>query len=285
MSHQPLANDLPPEALRILRGATRHTTPSGEGEVVWHVWGEGEPLVLLHGGSGSWTHWIRNILPLVAAGRRVVVPDLPGFGDSGRPAGNHDADGVAPTLAQGLPFLVGMRPVDVVGFSFGGLCGTLLAAGHPELVRRLVIVGAPGLGLRERRLPLRGWRHLPPVERPAVHRHNLATLMFHRPEAIDELAVALQGANVPRDRLPRRKLAMTDILLRTLPRLECRLDAIYGECDALYAGKMGELQQRITTAPTLGELALLPDTGHWVQYEEAGRFDAILRQLLAQRVD
>ena len=36
-------------------------TPCGDGNMVWRVWGRGEPLVLFHGGSGSWTHWIRNI--------------------------------------------------------------------------------------------------------------------------------------------------------------------------------------------------------------------------------
>ena len=73
----PLEADLPPEALRVLALAQRHATPCGDGEVVWHTWGTGEPLVLLHGGSGSWTHWIRNVEALAAAGRRVVVPDLP----------------------------------------------------------------------------------------------------------------------------------------------------------------------------------------------------------------
>ncbi|MEG2631610.1 MAG: alpha/beta hydrolase, partial [Comamonas sp.] len=55
--------------------ARRVTTPIAEGgQMVWHVWGEGAgglPLVLLHGGSGSWTHWVRNIEALVAAGREV----------------------------------------------------------------------------------------------------------------------------------------------------------------------------------------------------------------------
>ncbi|MCD6078130.1 MAG: alpha/beta hydrolase fold protein, partial [Ramlibacter sp.] len=80
----PLESELPPEALRVLSLASRHVTPAGEGDVVWHAWGAGAPLVLLHGGSGSWTHWIRNVEALAVAGRRVLVPDLPGFGDSAR---------------------------------------------------------------------------------------------------------------------------------------------------------------------------------------------------------
>ncbi len=43
--------------------ATRSITPVGSGSMVWRSWGQGPALVLLHGASGSWTHWIRNILP------------------------------------------------------------------------------------------------------------------------------------------------------------------------------------------------------------------------------
>ena len=123
----PLETELPPEALRVLSLARRHTTPCGDGQLVWHAWGreQDEPLVLLHGGSGSWTHWIRNVEALAAAARRVVVPDLPGFGDSARPPGGQDADFVAPALATGLRELLGDAPVDVVGFSFGGLTAAI----------------------------------------------------------------------------------------------------------------------------------------------------------------
>lgn len=280
----PLEHDLPPEALRIFALAQRHATPTGEGgaDVVWHTWGAGEPLVLLHGGSGSWTHWIRNVQALAGAGRRVVVPDLPGFGDSARPPGGQDADVVAPCVAQGLQQLLGSGPFDVAGFSFGGLVGALMAASQPELVRRLVLVGAPGLGLRSKRLPLSSWREQPTREgQLAAHRANLGTLMLAHDESIDDLAVALQAANVPRDRMHRRKLALTDILVQTLPNIRCRIDAIYGEMDALYRDTLPELKERLQAAPTLGELVFIPRAGHWVQYEDAAALDRELLRLLA----
>lgn len=277
----PLASDLPPEALRIEALATRLATPCGDGEIAWHAWGEGEPLVLLHGGSGSWTHWIRNVQALAAAGRRVLVPDLPGFGDSARPPEGQDADAVAPAVAAGLRELLGDTPVDVVGFSFGGLCGALMAIGFPRQVRRLVLVGAPGFGLRSQRLPLTSWRQQETEEgRRAAHRANLATLMLHDDAAIDELAVSLQAANVPRDRMHRRKLALTDILLRKLPEIRCPLDAIYGEEDALYRGMLPQLKACLDTAPTLEELVFIPGAGHWVQYEAPEAFDRELLRLL-----
>src|SRR5690606_94454 len=62
---------------RIDRTAERRTTPCGDGHLVWRLWGNGPPLVLLHGAFGSWTHWLRNI-PALAARFRVIAPDMPG---------------------------------------------------------------------------------------------------------------------------------------------------------------------------------------------------------------
>lgn len=282
MSLPPLAHDLPPAALRVLARATPQHTPCGDGHISWQSWGRGAPLVLLHGGSGSWTHWIRNVEALAAAGRQVLVPDLPGFGDSARPPAGQDADAIVEPLAQGLVQLLGNGPLDIVGFSFGGLTAGLLAAARPERVRRLLLVGAPGFGLRSTRLPLTSWRQLDdPQARDAAHRSNLATLMLYRPEAVDDLAAALQAANVPRDRMHRRKLALTDALLKALPSIRCRIDAIYGEQDALYRDMLPQLRAALQAGPTFRELVFIPEAGHWVQYESAKAFDEALLRLLA----
>ena len=52
--------------------------------MVWRTWGDGPALVLLHGGSGSWTHWVRNIAHF-ERDYRVIAGDLPGLGDSPDP--------------------------------------------------------------------------------------------------------------------------------------------------------------------------------------------------------
>src|SRR2546430_17050034 len=107
---------------------TRAVIPCEAGAMVWRIWGEGPPLVLLHGASGSWTHWIRNILPL-AARFRVLVPDMPGFGDSDAPPEPHTADGLADLLAASLDVMLPPPArFDLAGFSFGGIIGSLVAA-------------------------------------------------------------------------------------------------------------------------------------------------------------
>ena len=281
MSLPPLETELPPEALRVLARSRRLTTPCGDGDMVWHAWGDGEPLVLLHGGSGSWTHWIRNVEALAAAGRRVLAADLPGCGDSARPPGNKDADGIVPVLDEGLLQLVGEQPVDIAGFSFGGLCAGLLGGAHPERVRRLVLLGAPAMGLRDTRLPVANWRAAPDdAAREAAHRTNLATWMLHKPESIDALAVALHAANVRRDRLLKRRLALTDILARTMPRIECPVFGIYGEQDGLYRDNLAMLREKLALAPKFRELVLVPDAGHWLQYERPRAVELELIRLL-----
>ena len=145
----PMIDALPPAALKLLSLATERVTHLEGARTVWHLWGPefGEPVVLLHGGSGSWTHWVRNIAPLRDAGWRVLVPDLPGFGDSDLPPGCTDVPQLPVHLHAGLQQLAPQGPVQVVGFSFGGMAGALWLAEYPDDAQALVLVGAPGLGL------------------------------------------------------------------------------------------------------------------------------------------
>ena len=272
-----------PDAL--LATATRHTTPCGAGDLVWHRWGPagGAPVVLLHGGSGSWTHWLRNIGPLAAAGHAVWVPDMPGFGDSAAPPDGQDADVLPGWLEAGLQQLLGDTPVALVGFSFGALVAGLWAQARPARVQRLVLVGSPGLSAE--RLPpldLRRWDDLPPGPgRLAVHHHNLLQLMLAHAASATPLAVALHAANVERDRLRQRRMMLTDAVAHLLPRLACPVHGIWGAQDVLYASRLPLIGQVLATAPGFRRLVLVPDAGHWVAFEAADAFNTALAAALA----
>ena len=280
-----LPDFLPAPLAQALAGGQRAVTVLEGVSTVWHVWGTDDrpALVLLHGGSGSWTHWVRNIAPLRDAGWRVLVPDLPGFGDSDLPPGCTDVPQLPAHLHAGLQQLAPQGPVQVVGFSFGGMTGALWLADHPQDAQALVLVGAPGLGLTvPERIPLKGWRHLPtPEQQNAVHRHNLMALMFEHPESLDDLALALHAANVARDRMPRRRLSSTPIVADALPRVQARVSAIYGEHDALYRQRLSEVQAALPRwAPQWGQWHTIEGAGHWVIYEAADAFNAALLKTL-----
>lgn len=274
------------ERTRLAQGR-RMTTPCGEGEIVWHAWGDRRadvaPVVLFHGGSGSWTHWVKNILPLVDDGRWVLAADLPGFGDSAPPAEGVDANAMIAPLAAGLRELLPGEMVDLVGFSFGGMTAGMLLAEHPELARRLVLVGAPAMGVTTKpQFELKAWRHLAtPQEQAEIHRHNLGVLMLHDQDMIGGLALEMHIANVHRDRLPRRRLSRSDILARSLPQVRCPVHAIYGVHDVLYRGHLSELEAALhVSAPDFRDLTLIDGAGHWVQFETADAFNEALRRIL-----
>jgi 2-hydroxy-6-oxonona-2,4-dienedioate hydrolase len=162
--------------------AARLETPCGDGGMVWHVWGSGPPLVLLHGGYGSWTHWIRNVLPL-SRSFTVVAPDLPGLGESATPPEPHTAEGLARILVAGLDIVLPRHePLHLAGFSFGGVLGGHVAALLGERVRAFTVVGSNGLGLVRQPTDL---RRVPAdasaAEILAVARHNLGQLMIADP--------------------------------------------------------------------------------------------------------
>lgn len=270
---------------RLEQAATRHTTPCGDGSLVWHVWGpaSGAPIVLLHGGAGSWTHWVRNIAPLVQAGRRVLVPDMPGFGDSARPPDGEDADVLPRWLERGLQLLAGDAPVDLAGFSFGGLAGGIWAHEVPGRIARLVLVGVPSLSNELLRpLDLRIWHTTPPgPARDALHRHNLLQLMLAREHTADALAVALHGANVERDRMRKRRLMLVDVLARILPALPMPVSGIWGSEDALYVTRRELVGRVLATAPGFRSMTWIDGAGHWVPFEDAPAFDRALAEALA----
>ncbi|MBZ8134786.1 alpha/beta fold hydrolase [Afifella sp. IM 167] len=273
-----------PEAEELLQrvddAAIRKTTRCGDDAVmVWRKWGEGRPVVLLHGGSGSWTHWIRTI-PFLARRRSVWVPDMPGFGDSDLPEDVVDADSVAPHVCNGISEVLDDRSFDLVGFSFGGLVAGLIAAEAPVNLDRLVFVSVAGFGIIEKSPQLKSLRNVTdPQEREDVLRFNLNALMLSDPAAADDLALLIQQKNIPRDRVRGRSQVMQPILPRLAGRWTCPAYGIWGREDALYRTDIAALQKAASTLGLAGE-TYLEGAGHWIQYERPQAFNAVLDSYL-----
>ncbi len=257
----------------------RVETPCGDGVMVWREWGGGVPLVLGHGGQGAWSHWVRNI-DVLAARYRVIVPDLPGHGDSAMPASD-DHDGISAAIAAGMRHLLGKSEKALfTGFSFGGAVFTHFAARHPEFVRRVIIVGTGGLDTPHGHVDLGRVGGLQGEERRAAIKRNLLGLMLHHADSVDDMAMHLLVANGRQARLTVPELVIPDRVVQVLPQVRVPLDAIWGEFDRPHPDP--HLQEEVLRRfQPLCDFRVIAGAGHWAMYERAEAFNAALLDMLA----
>ena len=272
-----------PEIARIDALASRHEVTHDGVRVVWRKFGnhpERPPLVLFHGGHGSWMHWLRNIEAL-SAERTLWLPDLPGYLDSGIPREARPSeallDPMLDALGGTLDMLIGAGTViDLGGFSFGGLVSAKFAVRRGG-VRKLALMGSGGHGtLRRLTVDMINWRASP--DRPAqiaALRHNLAALMLRDPAAIDDVAFQIHDISCHGTRFRSKDVS-------TGGGLQVALDALV-DTDQLLI--WGEFDVTANPRPLVAELLaghperegrVVGGAGHWVQYERAGETNEVL---------
>ena len=125
--------------------ATR-VTETMFGEMVYHISGDGDPVVFLHGiylGASSY-EWSK-VYPHFTMGREVIVPDLIGFGESERPEVTMDATDYAESLVEFLRSTCGDRPPVLIASGLTAGIALLMASRHPERVERLILLLPTGL--------------------------------------------------------------------------------------------------------------------------------------------
>ena len=260
-----------PSALRALDAASRHVdTPCGRGTMRFRVWGSGPPLLMLHGGSGSWMHWARNI-EFFARDHMVVASDTPGLGQSARTSHPEQLQSYAQAIAAGLQSVIGPAPaLDILAFSFGSIVSGALLAEPSIDVRKLVLVGPAALGVSKLSGNLVGVRHLEGDARRAANTENLAILMFADREKIDATAIDIQDWNSRHTRIDSRRFARTTSLKEAL--------TVWGKPFAAIIGEKDVTSQPPLVSPVLRSVApqadirVLEGIGHWCMYEAADTF-------------
>jgi pimeloyl-ACP methyl ester carboxylesterase len=261
---------------QIEAASRRAETPCGPGRMVWHLWGDGPPLVLLHGGAGSWRHWARNVVPL-SRHRLVLAADLPGLGESELPPDARDFDTVAGIVTDGIDRLIGATSAyELAGFSYGSLVSGQVALRHRHRISRMILTGAGSLGTGRNPTPLEKVRSRTGADRLEAHRTNLLRLMIADPAKIDPFALTIQAWNSDHARLSERPPADSAPLRDALAQLSIPLRMIWGEQDATCVGEV--LQQRRESVRRVrpdATIDIIPAAGHWAAFEAAEQWNDI----------
>ncbi len=261
-----------------------HHDPVHEGvRVRWRRFGHDAthpPIVLLHGGHGSWMHWLRNVEALSAT-HTVWLPDMPGFHESDTPP--RPVEGEAPhrpllrALGGTLDSLIGAStPIHLGGFSFGGLVAANFAV-QRGAVRSLVLMGSGGHAtLRRLRIDMINWKAAPDrAEERAALQFNLGALMLHD-KAFDALAFEVHDISCHGTRFRSKDVSLAGGLQDAIGTLICPQLLVWGEFDVTADPR--PLVASLVAGHPNREGAVIEGAGHWAQYERADAVNALLQR-------
>lgn len=243
-------------------------------------------VVLIQGsgpGANGWSNFKHNIEPLRAAGHRVIVPDLIGFGYSSKPTGlDYTLDLFVSTTLELLDAL-GIRRCALVGNSLGGAVSIGICLARPGLVEKLVVMGCGGVETTETYFKMPGIQKMVSgfvggEITPEWLRGILCMLAYDPVHVTDELVA---------ERFAILKLMPKEVLGRMrIPDLTPRL----GELTMPVLGFWGIEDQFCPASSSLKILAACPDSrmimysrvGHWVMIERAPEFNRHVIDFLAR---
>jgi pimeloyl-ACP methyl ester carboxylesterase len=250
------------------RASDERITVDGLG-VQLYRWGRGSTcIVLLHGGYGSWAHWIK-VIPWLEAYATVIAADMPGFGRSDTPVEPHTAESVAGPLASALSELVGQQKIILAGFSFGGAIAGHVASLMASQIEHLVLLGPGGTGAPRGEMQdlIRRTKEMSREEICEAHRRNLEILMVKDASCIDDLALYIQETNTGMHRLKSRPISATDTLARVLVGAPYPVSVLFGEFDASVGKYRPEREVILRKSVPHVEIEVIPNVGHWLMWE------------------
>ena len=246
----------------------------------------GVPLLLIHGsgpGVSAFSNW-RLVMPAFAARRRVIAPDMVGFGFTDRPANPAYTLDNWVAHAIGLLDALALPQVDLVGNSFGGALSLAVAIRHPQRVRRLVLMGAAGVHFELTPALDAVWGYQPSFENM---RRIMDLFAYDRSLVNDELAELRYRASIrpgfqesfsamfpaPRQRSI-AALASPEAEIAKLPHQTL---VIHGREDQVIP--MATSLKLSTLIPN-AQLHVFGKCGHWTQIEHSARFARLVNDFL-----
>jgi pimeloyl-ACP methyl ester carboxylesterase len=270
---------------------------------------QGQPLVFVHGLSGSWPNWLEQLPELaglngdarqrrVSTGfgrRRVIAMDLPGFGHSPLPSWPISISAYARMLDQLLDVLE-IDAAALVGNSMGGFIAAELAIAFPERVERLVLVSAAGISTYDNRGMMRALPVLRRAERiltayaawvasksdtvarrPRLRDATMNVVTRHPSQLPAALAAEqLRGSGKP-GFLAALEANLTYDFRERLPEIACPTLIVWGADDRLITARDARVFAELIPD---SRVVMYEDTGHMSMLERPAAFNALLKEFL-----
>jgi 2-hydroxymuconate-semialdehyde hydrolase len=254
----------------------------------YHDVGSGDPVIMLHGsgpGVSAWANW-RTVMPILSKTRRVIAPDMVGFGYTDRPEGmTFDMDA---WIQQTIDLMdaLNIEQADLVGNSFGGALALALAVCHPKRIRKFVLMGSMGVSFPITYGLDRGWGYEPSLENM---KELLGLFAYNRSIVNDDLVKLRYAASIqpgfqesfssmfpaPRQQSV-EKMAAYEIYLRNI---QHEALIVHGREDQVIPVENSfKLIQILENA----RLHIFGKCGHWTQLEKTESFAKLVDNFLAE---
>jgi pimeloyl-ACP methyl ester carboxylesterase len=239
---------------------------------------QGTVVVLVHGLGGRSEDW-QNLAPaLAAAGYRVYLPDLPGYGQSEQPSNFSYSVSDEAAVVVGFIDALSLGQVDLGGWSMGGWVVQRVAAEHPESVKKLMLFDSAGIAVKP------DWNTGLFTPATAAELSQLDELLMPHPPTVpgfvadDILRVSKRNAWVVRRALA-SMLTGRDATDQLLPGLKMPVLIVWGALDHITPLSEGQAIHKLIPQ---SQLKVMPGCGHLAPGQCAGQIGpnvvAFLRQ-------
>lgn len=221
-------------------------------KMYYEIYGQGKPLVLIHGGGSTIQSNFEKVIPLFAKNRKVIAVELQAHGRTNdrnmRLSFEQDADDIA-TLLKNLK----IDKADFFGFSNGGTTTLQIAIRHPEIVDKIIL----GSALAKRNgVPEQFWEFMKQA--------RLENMPIQLKEAYNKVSSDPNGLQVMHDKDAKRMVDFKDIPDEQIRSIQAPTLIIIGDKDVITPEHAIEMHRQINNS----ELAIIPG-GHGEYIGEA----------------